>query len=238
MANNKSNRQSKINLLPILAAVVVVVCVAVVLIVNRNGGANEGSDTIAAGNANETVLRDDIAGTRNNDNSGTKEGGYSGEAAQDTADIPVNQESENSAADAKNTQSGKAAVIIEKGDSLVIPVSEITEEATFYPVEVDGTSMEVFAIRASDGTIRTAFNTCQSCYTSGAGFYTMQAEDLVCNNCGFHFSPDQVEVSAGGCNPWPIYPEDKTVTDDSITISYEFLSESKDIFANWKTAMN
>lgn len=137
----------------------------------------------------------------------------------------------------ETARSDSGTVIIGKGDSLVIPVSDITEKATFYPIEVDGTSMEVLAIKASDGTIRTAFNTCQSCYTSGAGFYTMEEGDLVCNNCGFHFSPDQVEVSAGGCNPWPIYPEDKTVTDDTITISYDFLAESKDIFANWKTAM-
>ena len=129
------------------------------------------------------------------------------------------------------------AEAITAGNALVIPVSSVTEQAAFYPVEVDGTEMEVFAIRASDGTIRTAFNTCQSCYTSGKGYYSMQDEDLVCNNCGFHFSPDQVEVSSGGCNPWPIFEENKTVTEDSISISYEFLSQSRDIFANWKTAV-
>ena len=129
------------------------------------------------------------------------------------------------------------AETITAGNALVIPVSSVTEQAAFYPVEVDGTEMEVFAIRASDGTIRTAFNTCQSCYTSGKGYYSMQDEDLVCNNCGFHFSPDQVEVSSGGCNPWPIFEENKTVTADIISISYEFLSQSRDIFTNWKTAV-
>ena len=44
----------------------------------------------------------------------------------------------------------------------------------------------------------------------------------------------RVEVEAGGCNPWPIFDEDKTVTDESITISNDFLKESKEIFANWK----
>ena len=105
------------------------------------------------------------------------------------------------------------------------------------PVTIDGENMEVLAVRASDGTIRTAFNTCQSCYTSGAGFYRFEEGELICNNCGFHFSPDQVQVASGGCNPWPIFEEDKTVTADSISISYDFLSESKGIFANWKTAV-
>ena len=128
---------------------------------------------------------------------------------------------------AESGRGAGGAEAITAGNALVIPVSSVTEQAAFYPVEVDGTEMEVFAIRASDGTIRTAFNTCQSCYTSGKGYYSMQDEVLVCNNCGFHFSPDQVEVSSGGCNPWPIFEGNKTVTEDSISISYEFLSQRK-----------
>ena len=130
-----------------------------------------------------------------------------------------------------------ASRVIAQGESLVIPVSEITDEASFFPITVDGENMEVLAVRASDGSIRTAFNTCQSCYTSGAGFYRFEEGELVCNNCGFHFSPDQVEVTSGGCNPWPIFAENKTITDDRISISYDFLSASKEIFANWKTAL-
>ncbi|WP_312071579.1 DUF2318 domain-containing protein, partial [Anaerotignum propionicum] len=116
----------------------------------------------------------------------------------------------------------------------VIPISEISEEAKFYPIEVDGTPLEVVAVKASDGSIRTAFNTCQVCYDSGKGYYKQQGDLLVCQNCGNQFSMDRVEVEAGGCNPWPIFDENKTVTEDSITISYDFLKESKGIFANWK----
>lgn len=133
--------------------------------------------------------------------------------------------------------SGGAPVVVEQGEFLVIPISEITDEASFYPITVDGENMEVLAVRASDGTIRTAFNTCQSCYASGAGFYRFVDGKLVCNNCGFHFSPDQVEETSSGCNPWPIFDENKSVTDDQISISYDFLSASKEIFANWKTAV-
>ena len=133
--------------------------------------------------------------------------------------------------------SGDAPAVIAQGESLEIAVSEITDEASFYPITVDGEDMEVLAVRATDGSVRTAFNTCQSCYTSGAGFYRFEDGELVCNNCGFHFSPDQVEVNSGGCNPWPIFDENKTVTDDQISISYDFLSASKEIFANWKTAL-
>ena len=45
---------------------------------------------------------------------------------------------------------------------------------------------------------------------------------------------DQVGEVSGGCNPWPILEDDRTVTEDKIQISYEFLQKSSDIFANWK----
>lgn len=126
-----------------------------------------------------------------------------------------------------------AAQVIAPGDSLVIPVADISETARFYPVEVDGVVMEVVAVKAPDGTIRTAFNTCEICYDSGAGYYTQQGSDLVCTNCGNRFAMSQVEIEAGGCNPWPIFAEDKVVTDESITIGYEFLQASERIFSNW-----
>lgn len=126
------------------------------------------------------------------------------------------------------------AVTIASGESLVIPTADITTNASFFPLEVDGTAMEVIAVKASDGTIRTAFNTCQVCYDSGRGYYVQSGNYLVCQNCGNRFSMDQVEIVAGGCNPWPIFPENKTVTADEISISYDFFVESQGIFENWK----
>ena len=131
----------------------------------------------------------------------------------------------------QETASGVTAV---KAD-LVIPVSEVTETAKFYPVTVDGTDMEVFAVKDSEGKIRTAFNTCQSCYTSGNGRYAAEGTDLVCQNCGFHFTADQVGANANsGCSPWAISVDERTDTEESITISYEFLESARSIFANWK----
>lgn len=117
---------------------------------------------------------------------------------------------------------------------LVIPISDLSETAKFYPVDIDGTRLEVVAVEAADGSIRTAFNTCQVCYDSGRGYYKQQGNKLVCQNCGNQFPMDRVEVESGGCNPWPIFDQNKTVTDSSITISYDFLKESTGIFANWK----
>lgn len=126
------------------------------------------------------------------------------------------------------------AVTIASGESLVIQTADITTDASFYPIEVDGMNMEVIAVKDSAGNIRTAFNTCQICYDSGRGYYVQSGNYLVCQNCGNRFSMDQVEIESGGCNPWPIFDKNKTVTADEISISYDFLAESQRIFANWK----
>jgi uncharacterized membrane protein len=117
---------------------------------------------------------------------------------------------------------------------LVIQIADITENASFYPVDIEGTRLEVLAVKAPDGTIRTAFNTCQVCYASGRGFYKQQGTVLVCQNCGNRFRMSQVEVRSGGCNPVPIFPAYKTVTETTITISKGFLNEAKAIFARWR----
>ncbi|MBR2288842.1 MAG: DUF2318 domain-containing protein, partial [Clostridia bacterium] len=58
---------------------------------------------------------------------------------------------------------GSAKEEVAETQSLTIPTTSITETASFYPVVIDGTAMEVLAIRTAQGEIRTAFNTCQSC---------------------------------------------------------------------------
>ena len=123
---------------------------------------------------------------------------------------------------------------VTSGNALSIPTDELSENAEFYPVDVDGTEMEVIAVKDSTGTIRTAFNTCQICYDSGKGYYKQEGDKLVCQNCGNSFTMDVVGETGGGCNPVPILEENRTVTDSEIQISYEFLKESSDIFANWK----
>ena len=134
-----------------------------------------------------------------------------------------------------NVNSSKNVSDATVNDDLIIPIKDISTTATFYPVEIDGTKLEVLAIKASDGTIRTAFNTCQICYSSGRGYYKQQGNMLICQNCGNRFNSDDVEITRGGCNPVPIFSEEKTVDSENITITKEFLEKSKIIFENWKT---
>ena len=132
--------------------------------------------------------------------------------------------------------SAESVTSIKKDGYLAIPIAGLSQTASFYKADLDGTEVELVALKDSKGNLRTAFNACQVCYSSGRGYYRQEGEYLVCQNCGNSFTMDQVGEISRGCDPWPILDENKTVTDEEIGISYDFLKDSADIFANWKKA--
>ena len=136
--------------------------------------------------------------------------------------------------DSKGSGDKETAASMIKDSDIVIQVKDVSEKPAFYPAEINGTNMEVIAVKASDKTIRTAFNTCQVCYNSGKGYYKVEGNQLVCQNCGNRFGMDDVEVSKGGCNPVPITDKYKKVNDKTITITRDVLTEAASIFENWK----
>lgn len=121
-----------------------------------------------------------------------------------------------------------------KNADLVIVKSKITPKATFFPIEIDEVKMEVLAVKAPDGTIRTAFNTCQVCHGSGKAYFKQEGAVLVCQNCKRKFKTDEVEISSGGCSPVPIFAKDKIITENTITIKKEYLRKAKELFENWQ----
>lgn len=144
-----------------------------------------------------------------------------------TSESQANQ-STNSDANKSNSAATNAA------EGINIVKSEISSKAKFYPYKVDGTNMEIIAVKATDGTIRTALNTCQVCYDSGRGYYVQVGDYLVCQNCGNRFHIDQIEKIKGGCNPVPILEENKKDMGTYITLSKDFIATQKQYFVNWK----
>jgi hypothetical protein len=124
--------------------------------------------------------------------------------------------------------------ILPNGD-MQISKNEVTATAKFYPYNLDGVLIEVLALRAPDGTVRTAFNTCQVCYSSGRGYYVQQGDVLVCQNCRNRFKASQVELIKGGCNPVPITADLKKEDANTITIGKWLFTEAKPLFLRWKT---
>jgi uncharacterized membrane protein len=127
-----------------------------------------------------------------------------------------------------------AGATITKSGDLVIPKKEVNATESFYQYKVGKVLIEVLALRAPDGTIRTALNTCQVCYASGRGYYRQEGDVLVCQNCGNRFRASQVEIVKGGCNPVPITGDYKTENPDSITISKALFQDAVPLFLKWK----
>ena len=127
-----------------------------------------------------------------------------------------------------------SSTISQNGGDIQITKSQITEKASFLSYAADTAAMEVIAVKAPDGTIRTALNTCQVCYNSGRGYYVQEGDELVCQNCGNRFKISQIELEKNGCNPVPIPEESKTDDGQTITIPESYLQQNADLFLKWK----
>lgn len=208
MSNNKKTNQSKkknTNPLLIAAIAVGVVAIAIVLLVPEK---------------KKTILPDNTPNSANASNSSDTSNN-----SADTSDL----------ADSAIVSSENAipAVFNEDGD-VVIQTADISETATFYTMDVEGTTVGLFALKASDGTIRTAFDTCQICNGSPYAFFIQQGDKFQCQNCGNIYSAEMIEQERGGCNPVPIMADEKTQTDTEITIPLKLIKDNAERFENWK----
>ena len=92
-------------------------------------------------------------------------------------------------------------------DPIKIQLSEITETAKWYTYEFKGTTIIYFVVKAEDGTIKTAFDTCDVCFGAEKG-YRQEGNDIICNNCGNAYNIMDLGTKnkkGGGC--WPGYLE-------------------------------
>lgn len=83
-----------------------------------------------------------------------------------------------------------------------IPVARLSDgSAHFYKFEDGGKDITFFAIRGSDGSYKTAFDACDSCYQAKKG-YEQLGDKMNCKNCNQKFAVNRLGPNAtGGCNP-------------------------------------
>lgn len=155
---------------------------------------------------------------------------------KDQTDLSSTESTKEIESTTENTVAGDRTVPATYNDNgdVVIQIADITENATFYDIESNGTSMGLFAVKAADGTIRTAFNTCQVCNGSPYAFFTQDGDTFQCQNCGNIYGVDMIEQERGGCNPVPITADEKTVTDTEILVPAKLVEENSVRFNNWK----
>ena len=82
-----------------------------------------------------------------------------------------------------------------------IPISEVSTMMNKKSYNADGVMVNFFAVKGTDGQIRTAFDACDVC--GGSKGYRQQGTDVICNNCGRNFKIDDLGTKnvGGGC--WP-----------------------------------
>ena len=90
------------------------------------------------------------------------------------------------------------------GSAVTIPVGDLGAQAKFYTYDSGGTRVRFFAIRDTDGSVHVATDACDVCYASKKGYH-QEGGDMVCNNCGKHFSVQSIGTAntQGGC--WPSF---------------------------------
>jgi uncharacterized membrane protein len=114
------------------------------------------------------------------------------------------------------------------GADVKIPVAQVNDgQVHFFTIDVSGTAVRYFVVKAPDGTLRTAFDACDVCYPYHKG-YSQIAGGVQCNNCGRVFSAAMIDVQRGGCNPGPISAK---VVGGKLVIPYSQLQGGLHYFA-------
>jgi uncharacterized membrane protein len=83
-----------------------------------------------------------------------------------------------------------------------VPVTKLADgKARFYKFTDGRPEIAFFAVKASDGSYKAAFDACDACYKSRKG-YEQQGDKMNCKNCNQKFAIGRLGPNAtGGCNP-------------------------------------
>ena len=97
---------------------------------------------------------------------------------------------------------GKYEKVKATNGTVTLPVVKLADgKAHFYKFEDGGKEIAFLAVKAQDGSYKTAFDACDACYKSKKG-YEQQGDKLNCKNCNQKFAINRLGPNAtGGCNP-------------------------------------
>lgn len=97
---------------------------------------------------------------------------------------------------------GKYEKVKANNGSVTLPTAKLDDgKAHFYKFVDGGREITFFAVKAEDGSYKTAFDACDSCYKSRKG-YEQQGDRMNCKNCNQKFAIAKLGPNAtGGCNP-------------------------------------
>jgi len=97
---------------------------------------------------------------------------------------------------------GKYEKVKATGGVVSIQLTKVADgKAHYYRFDDGGKEIAFVVVKASDGSYRTAFDACDSCFHAKKG-YEQKGGVLVCKNCNRQFAIDRIGPhEVGGCNP-------------------------------------
>jgi len=99
-------------------------------------------------------------------------------------------------------------------------------EAAYFVYNAGGKDIKFFVLKATDGSVRAALDSCTSCYHARLG-YRQDGDTMICNNCGMGFKSTDVGHIRGGCSPIPLQNSQDGTT---LTVKAKDLEEGAKFF--------
>lgn len=99
---------------------------------------------------------------------------------------------------------GRHEKVKAQNGAVSVPLSAVADgKAHFYRYADGGKNLDFFLVKASDGSVRTAFDACDVCFREKKG-YEQQGDVMICKNCNKKFPIVRIGLEEGGCNPAPV----------------------------------
>lgn len=154
------------------------------------------------------------------------------ETIQESDNVQNESESASQTENSANGSSVESSVEVTLADgSLQVAVSSLGDQVAFIDYDSNGTAMQVMLYKDADGKVHGALNTCQVCAGSPYAYFEQEGDEVVCQNCGNHFSVEAIGDVHGGCNPVPL---EVSEDGEQVLIDTAVLDEQAGAFANWK----
>ena len=105
--------------------------------------------------------------------------------------------------ESSNSKEPAIATTDDSSGLISIPLNSVTNQIQKFNHNANGVTVTYFAVRGSDGKVRTAFDACDVC--GGNKGYKQQGTDIACIKCGKVFKIDGLGTQNKGYGCWPSY---------------------------------
>jgi len=119
----------------------------------------------------------------------------------------------------------------DEAGNLTVPLSDFTDDFAFVDY---GGEHQLLLWRDTNGTVYTAYDSCQECYSRGNAHYTYSNGVLTCAACRNRVNVSTMATASwGGCQPIAIPAEYRADTDAAVVFPAELLQYSTEMFQTW-----